>query len=401
MRTLRSEMLLYSVLGFAAMGLAVQAQTYTFSTLHSFKNDGTDPQFPEASLIVDAAGSLYGTSSGGGTNHIECGSGCGTVFKLSKTGVLSVLHYFVNAPDGEIPQTSLFRDSEGNLYGTTIDGGTGGCGTVFKITPSHVESVLYNFVCGSDGGQPSSVIVDAAGNIYGTSKTNNLDGLVFKIDPSHILTVLHAFCSRTACADGQDPEAGVVRDAAGNLYGTTFHGGPDLSPTGVAFKLTANGSETILHAFGFRLGDGFNPAQNLIQDNKGNLYGVTPNGGAHDPNFETGLGGTLFKQAEAGGPETVLYSFCGLPNCRDGNFPVGPVAMDASGSFYGTTRSSAHGGTVWRVNPQGRETVLHYFPPNVEINSGVVIDSAGNLYGTTFNGGSAGLGSVYKLTLLK
>jgi len=116
--------------------------------------------------------------------------------------------------------------------------------------------------------------------------------------------------------------------------------------------------------------------------------------------FESGDGGTLFRQPRAGGPETVLYSFCALPNCKDGSHPFGPVAMDASGNFYGTTSSSSHGGTVWQVTPEGRESVLHYFR-NVFINSGLVIDSAGNLYGTTFNGGSAGLGSVYKLTLVK
>jgi uncharacterized repeat protein (TIGR03803 family) len=401
MRKRFSSLTPYVALVFVTLGIpvAAPAQTYTFSTLYSFKNNSTDPEFPQAALVIDSAGNLYGTSSSGGSNHVECNLGCGTVFKVSKTGVLRVLHDFVNAPDGENPQTSLFRDSKGNLYGSTEGGGSGGCGTVFKITSAGVESVLYSFLCGTDGFSPSSVVLDPLGNIYGTAMTNDDHGLVFEIDTSNNFSVLYNFCSKTSCADGELPEGGVVRDTEGNLYGTTNFGGTNLS--GVVFKLTPEGTETVLHDFAAKQGDGLYPFYNLIQDGKGNLYGVTPQGGAHDPFDLNGRGGTLYKQPEAGGTETVLYSFCALTSCRDGYSPTGPVVMDAAGNFYSTTlgSSSSAGAVVWKLSgATGKESVLHSFG-KVEINSGLVSDGAGNLYGTTFTGGAAKLGSVYKLTL--
>jgi uncharacterized repeat protein (TIGR03803 family) len=156
MRKRFSSLIPYVALAFVNLGIPVgaPAQTYTFSTLYSFKNNSTDPEFPQAALVIDSAGNLYGTSSSGGSNHVECNLGCGTVFKVSKTGVLTVLHDFVNAPDGENPQTSLFRDSKGNLYGSTVGGGSGGCGTVFKITPAGVESCCTTLFAARTGVNP-------------------------------------------------------------------------------------------------------------------------------------------------------------------------------------------------------------------------------------------------------
>lgn len=257
------------------------AQAFNYSVLYSDKNNLTDPRFPEASLITDSAGNLYGTSFSGGSDHSQCNEGCGTVFKVTQTGVMSVLHYFQQPPDGINPQTSLVRDSAGNLYGSTNAGGTDGGGTVFKIRLSGVETILHNFSNQGDGSSPSSLVLDAAGNIYGTAQTSDLAGLVFKIDANNNFSVLYNFCSLSDCADGQLPVGGVLIDNAGNLYGTTADGG--AYGEGTLFKVTPEGLETVLHSFGGVSGDGANPYGNLKQDAFGNLYGVTNVGGANDP----------------------------------------------------------------------------------------------------------------------
>lgn len=394
----------YFVVAFVALGIdpVAHSQTYKYSTLYSVKNTLTDPRFLESSLIVDSAGNLYGTSAAGGRNRTFCNLGCGTVFQVTKSGVLSVLHYFQAPPDGVNPQTSLFRDAAGNLYGTTVEGGTFGAGTVFKITPSNVETVLYSFTGGTDGSSPSSVLVDSAGNIYGTAQTNSLAGLVFKIDASNNFSVLYNFCSLAACADGESPSGGLTRDKSGNLYGTTAFGGA-FGLGGTLFKVTPSGVETVLHSFGAP-GDGFEPSYNLIHDVNGNLYGVTVLGGANDPLDETG--GTVFKLSEADGAETLLYSFCSLSKCDDGFSPIGPVQMDKTGNFYGVTLSSNVSinnqfPLVWKLDTTGKETLLHSFSHTAEVLTGIVIDGAGNLYGTTLNGGANNIGAVYKLTVVK
>jgi uncharacterized repeat protein (TIGR03803 family) len=385
----------YLVLAFAALGIdsIAHAQTYKYSTLYTFKNNSTAPARIVASLIVDSAGNLYGTSSTGGSNHSFCNLGCGTVFKVTKSGVMSVLHYFQAPPDGVNPQTSLFRDAAGNLYGTTVEGGTFGCGTVFKITPSNVETVLYSFTCGTDGGSPSSVIVDSAHNIYGTAQTNSLAGLVFKIDAKNNFSVLYNFCSLVSCADGELPSGGLTKDAAGNLYGTTSYGGTVNLLGGTVFKVTPSGVETVLHSFGFGgvPGDGADPYYNLIHDLSGNLYGVTIVGGANDF-LDEGPGGTLFEVSEADGAEAVLYSFCSPPKCTGGYSPEGPVQMDKAGNLYGVTQG------VWEVDTSGEESTVHSFG-TTQGSTGLVIDGEGSLYGTT--GGANNIESVYKLTLVK
>jgi uncharacterized repeat protein (TIGR03803 family) len=148
-------------------------------------------------------------------------------------------------------------------------------------------------------------------------------------------------------------------------------------------------------------GDGLKAAYNLKQDAKRNLYGVTVHGGVNDP-FGSNPGGTLFKEPEAGGTETILYSFCSLANCEDGHTPIGPVQIDSAGNYFGVAEGGSNGsGLVWQVSTGGKETVLFNFAKSVVLLSGLVIDSSGNLYGTTFNGGKSHQGSVYKLTLQK
>lgn len=403
---MRSRSLTLILLSLLALPLAAEAQTYTYSTLYSFKNNGTDPAFPQANLIVDAVGNLYGSSANGGT------FGFGTVFKITPNGKLSVLHNFQGPPnDGEQPFSSLFRDSAGNLYGTTANGGNStlfacaggiGCGTVFKVTPAGKETVLYNFTGLADGLEPfAPVVLDPSGNIYGTVDGSFGNGdIVFKLDKAGKFTVLYQFCSLPNCADGGAPQSGLLRDKTGNFFGSTEAGGISQNggPTlGLVYELTPAGMETVLHDFTGG-SDGANPQGNLVQDASGNLYGITLDDG-------TGGNGTVFKVTK-GGAETVLYEFCSLPNCVDGGSPGAPVAIDKSGNIFGISfLGGANGnGAVWEVSTSGIETVLFSFtgPKGFgTVAPGLVIDSAGNLYGATFFGGPAHLGSVFKLTLEK
>lgn len=386
------------LLSFLLLPVLATAQTYKYSTLYAFKNNGTDPQNPYAPLIVDSAGNLYGTSNNGGKYSN------GTVFKVTKSGTLTVLHSFQGSPsDGENPQASLTRDSAGNLYGTTEYGGDYDGGVVFKLSSSNQETILFSGfdATGVNGGVPNSVVRDSAGNLYGTTLQGGLgpySGIAFKLDTNDNFTVLHDFCSAGGpdCSDGSQPLSLIT--TGGNFYGTTEHGG-DLGG-GTVYKITPEGVVTVLHSFG-GAGDGKLPGGSLRQDAKGNLYGVTLNGGINDTFDE---GGILFKQPEAGGPETVLYNFGSLPNCADGCNPLGPIAMDKTGNIYGIAFTGGFDlspAVVWEVNTAGKETILHTFGTNVFVFAGIIIDSAGNLYGVTTSGGPANLGGVYKLTLEK
>jgi uncharacterized repeat protein (TIGR03803 family) len=218
---------------------AAQGQTYT--VLHSFAGpptDGSNP-FDSGSLVRGSAGNLYGTTTFGGA------SGKGVVFKVDPTGMETVLYSFTGGADGASPSAGLIRDKEGNLYGATAYGGDLsaffglGCGVVFKLDSSGNETVLYTFTCGADGlqdgSQPRAVLVrDKAGNLYGTTEAGGTFGygMVFKLDRTGKETVLHTFTG----ADGLQVDAGLIRDAEGNLYGTTVGGG--ASGDGVVFKLT-------------------------------------------------------------------------------------------------------------------------------------------------------------------
>ncbi|MGE5056322.1 MAG: choice-of-anchor tandem repeat GloVer-containing protein [Acidobacteriota bacterium] len=369
------------------------AQAQTFTTLFSFNNsDGANPQ---ASLIMDAQGNLYGTTSSGGTY------GFGTVFKLDPSGKETVLHSFAgNLEDGGTPVANLIADVSGNLYGTTDQGATpAGGGTVFKLDPSGNETILHSFTGGSDGGNPESgLVMDAQGNFYGTTFAGGAYGFgtVFKVDLSGNETVLHSF---TGGSDGYMPHGNLIMDAQRNLYGTTFSSNNPAQGNGVVFKLDPAGSETVLYTFTGG-GDGAWPNA-LIMDAAGNLYGTAGFGG--NPNCYSGQGcGTVFK-VDPSGNETVLYSFTGG---SDGQGP-GSLIMDAQGNLYGTTSSGgAYGyGTVFRLNPSGSETVLHSFTGGNDgmlPSGGLIMDAANNLYGTTYGGGASnncygGCGTLFKV----
>jgi uncharacterized repeat protein (TIGR03803 family) len=352
----------------------------------------------------------------------------------------TVLYTFTGLADGLLPEAGLIRDGEGNLYGTTVYGGDDsgcsvfgnpGCGVVFKLDRSGAETVLYTFTGGADETNPSGLIRDDDGNLYGVSGIFGAGpvGTVFKLAPpaqtgdAWTHTVLYTFCSQPNCTDGQVPFAGPIRDAAGNLYGTTYGGGEGCSGyggCGVVYKLDRKGNETVLYSFcpaGYgNCTDGAYPEAGLTQDAAGNLYGTTSSGGANQ--------GTVFKlapPAQQGGvwTETVLYSFTGG---TDGGQPQASVILDAAGNLYGTTLvggdSSCNAvfgpgcGVVFKLAPPAQlsgawtETVLHAFTEGTDGGTpyaGVIQDAAGNLYGTTWFGGLAGppcdsfCGVVFKL----
>jgi uncharacterized repeat protein (TIGR03803 family) len=354
----------------------------TLTTLYSFCSvvSGTgaclDGESPLGSLIQGDDGNFYGTTSGGGANDYY-----GTVFKLTPDGTLTTLYSFCSLVsdtgvclDGDAPQFGLIQGSDGNFYGTTGGGGSGGHessedGTVFKITPAGALTTLYSFCsvldstgnC-SDGEYPrGGVILGDDGNLYGTTYWSGAHGrgMVFKLTPDGTLTTLYSFCngydeSRNSCTDGQWPVGGVIQGSDGNFYGTTYWGGADN--VGTVFKLTPSGTLVTLHSFGRRPGDGLYPEAGLIQGTDGNFYGTTYAGGAK-PNQVNAGPGTVFKIAPSG-KLTTLYNFCrkGQPafgNCISGENPEAVLIQGSHGDFYGTTVSGgANGlGTVFEVGP--------------------------------------------------
>jgi len=413
----------------ATVTVAPVTLAYSETVLYNFCSAAncTDGAYPlYAGLIQDADGNLYGTtfSGGAGNGAGNGGSGVGTVFKVDNTGHETVLYSFCSAAyctDGVFPYAGLIQDADGNLYGTTEEGGVSGYGsasgdgTVFKVDNTGHETVLYSFCSAAnctDGSNPyAGLIQDAAGNLYGTTEAPggaNGGGTVFKVDNTGHETVLYNFCSAVNCTDGFAPSAGVIEDAAGNLYGTTVQGGANNG--GTVFKVDNAGHETVLYNFcsAANCTDGQHPAAGLIQDAAGNIYGTTLAGGANYGT--TGVngfrgGGTVFRVDNAG-HETVLYNFCSASNCTDGFNPYAGLIQDAAGNLYGTTfQGGANygttgvngyrgGGTVFRVDNAGHETVLYSFCSAANCTdgsspyAGLIQDPAGNLYGTTFAGGA-------------
>jgi len=246
---------------------------WTETVMHLF--DGADGAHPTA-LIRNSSGDLYGTTFDDGAHN------AGTVFKLDSTGQLTTLHNFEESTEGRGP-LALVRDSSGNLYGATNMGGSFGHGTVFKLSAAGKLTILYRFTGAADGGLPNPGMVrDKSGDLYGTTAYGgNGSGTVFKLalgsNGKWTETVLYSFCAMVNCTDGGGPLAGVFRDAAGNLYGTTSGGG--ASGLGTVFKLDATGTETVLHSFTGP--DGKSPYAGVVQDSAGNLYGTTYLGGAY------------------------------------------------------------------------------------------------------------------------
>jgi uncharacterized repeat protein (TIGR03803 family) len=357
------------------------AQTYTFSTLVNIPNVPTSALGPY-SIALDPSGNIYGVSDGLEANQ-------GTIFKVTPSGKLSVLHRFgQSADDAASPRSSLIRDAQGNWYGVTAFGGAFNQGAIFKVTPQGNETVLYSFPVEASYGSISTLARDSAGNLYGY---NFLDsGSLFKLAPDGTYTVVYNFCSLSNCVDGVEPSGGPILKSDGNLYGIAQLGGTSKNcdgGCGVVFKVTPEGQETVLHSFtGGK--DGSDPFAKLTQDSQGNLYGTTYLGGANN-------NGTVFKVTNAG-KESVLYSFCLLSGCLNLGYPVGPVALDAAGNIFGVTSVGTVG--VYKLTPAGEATDVYDRPVGSELGYLVAVDNAGNLYGFSMDGGPAKVGTIFKLT---
>jgi len=413
----------FAIFFLSSVLVPARSQAQTFKVLHTFH--GPDGAEPLTQLSRDAAGDFYGTTTLGGEKCPFIRGvlyRCGTVFKLDKTGKQVWLHSF-NGADGALPSIGVLRDAAGNLYGTTVLGGdtkcyTYGCGTVFRLDAAGKETLLYEFRNTYDGEEPESLLVeDTAGSLYGTTYEDGMGafgdgGTVFRVDADGNKTLLYSFCSETNCEDGQFPSPGVIRDASGNIYGVTDAGGADGQ--GTVFELDTTGKETVLYSFTGGA-DGGRPGSVLIADSEGNLYGTTEGGGK---GCGTGCG-VVFELSPQGKSwtENVLYTFCSLSNCADGEEPDrGPLVRDAAGNLYGTTlfggtHQNCNGscGVVFKLDTAGKETVLHSFTGGADGASpgaGLIMDKAGNLYGTTGIGGDAkcpaghghGCGVVFELT---
>lgn len=374
--------LLVLVLGLVATQFS---QAQTFSVLYNFGGaaDGGDPY---AGLIRDASGNLYGTVGYGGTAY------AGGVYKVDALGNETMLYSFTGGADGAFPISTLARDSAGNLYGTTTQGGSTGAGVVFKVDPSGNETVLHNFTGGSDGVDPvGGLLLDSAGNLYGTTAqggTYNC-GILFKLTPAGTETIVHTFTG--APTDGKYPTyTSVVSDGLGSLYGVTEEGG--RFGNGIVYQVSKGGKFSILHSFAGGTIDGCNVLGIPFRDKSGNIYGVTSSCGASNL-------GTVWKLTP-GGTETVLHSFAG--GTADGEYPLAGVVADARGNLYGSTETggSANLGAVYRVNQTGQFTLLHSFTGSAdgEFPYGGFVLQSGALYGTAQNGGSIGYGTVWKLT---
>jgi uncharacterized repeat protein (TIGR03803 family) len=446
----------FSLVALAIISLPADGQPFGVSEkiLWSFGN-GTDGAAPWAGVIRDRWGNLYGTTNGGGTY------GVGTVFELTPDGTESVLWSFGNGTDGQRPHAGLIMDKSGNLYGTTAHGGAYGGGTVFELTPpssngsAWTESILWSFGNGTDGIDPEAgLIMDKSGNLYGTTSIGGANGasasagggIVFELTPPSSSggtwseSILWNFAAATNGPaspnpnpqDGTTPEAGLLMDKSGNLYGTTAYGGtygtfvfepdnPFPPPTGggTVFELTppaASGgtwTESILWNFGNGT-DGNVPRAGLIMDRSGNLYSTTVAGGIYgvqNSAMPPAGDGTIFKlmpPSTSGGSwtESILWNF---GNDSDGLAPNASLIMDRSGNLYGITPAGGAnaGGTVFKLTPQGTESVLWSFGSDSDgkgPSGGLLLGPRDNLYGTTVTGGAYpgpfgdGSGTVFEIS---
>ncbi|HZQ24852.1 MAG TPA: choice-of-anchor tandem repeat GloVer-containing protein [Terriglobales bacterium] len=375
----------------AAAATASSAQTY--KTLVSF--NGTNGANPYSSVVQGVDGKLYGTTYAGGTS-LNCGGGCGTIFKINSSGTLTTIHNFdYFAGDGVY--AGLVLATNGNFYGTTDGGGTDNYGTVFKSTSSGTLTTLHSFDF-TDGEIPAGGVVQATNNnFYGTTDSGGAFGYgtVFKITPTGTVTTLYSFCPN--CPDGSTPYAGLIQATDGNLYGTTDASG--INNAGTVFKITPSGTLTTIHQFCTQTcADGSNPYAPLVQGSDGNLYGTTYSGGAH-------FHGTVFK-ITLSGTLTTLYSFCVQLSCEDGSGPTAGLIQATDGNFYGTTLGGGtnSGGTIFKITPTGTLTTLHNFCGQTNCSdgnrplAGLFQATDGTFYGTTQFGGVNGDGTVFRLS---
>ncbi len=421
------RLLTISALAFLATALApvTNAQAWTMKTLYNFcsEPDCTDGEVPLGRLVRDSAGNLYGTTYLGGT------AGEGAVFELSrkqKAWSYHLLYSFcpvAGCADGALPWVGLIQDVKGNFYGTTLAGGGHRCGTAFRLSPNarHTKwklKVLHAFNCAPDGDEPvtaltyqgaaTGALYDGTSPLYGATRQGGRRdiGAVYEIalkDGQWTETVLYSFC----CGNGKEPNGDVALDASGNLYGNTAFGGAGHS--GTVYKLSPNAERTkwtqsVLYSFCVnrlrKCPDGYEPQGPLTMDSAGNLFGTTVDV----------FDGVVFRLKPDGDiwRQRVVYSFCSLQNCADGESPGGGVIIDASGNLFGTTEHGGAGfltgGTVFELNG-GTLTTLYSFCQIGSCADGgapsapLIMDEAGNLYGSTSDyGANGGGGTVFELS---
>ena len=408
----------------AAVQSPASASGWTLRTLYSFCAqpncaDGRNPGYGD--LVMDENGNVYGTTERGGPNS------SGTVFKVDPSGDERVLYAFCASSkcnNGRRPVGGLALGLGNILWGTTY--GTGSLtqgrnpgGVLYEVPPGHsgFTNCILARPTGCNAGEFSVASpIYRNGYLYGTASWGgsnlvaDLDccGTVFTLitefanPPFQIAS--YSFCSLAACRDGARPEAPVMLDASGNVYGTTVYGG--LDGGGTVFEVTEGGStgnstESVLYSFcsALQCTDGWYPHAGLVIDVAGNFYGTTAAGGAQN-------GGVAFKLTP-GGSETVLYSFCSMPNCADGSAPQAGLVRDNSGNLFGTTKKGGanNAGTVFEISSGGQQTVLYSFCSAAACTdgkgplAGLLMDQSGNLFGTTFGGGANGEGgTVFELS---
>lgn len=409
MKTICSKTI-YAILAVALMTLAFPVTGWgaTYKVLKAlYPLDGLEPV---GGLVFDAAGNLYGTTSlGGGMNQGNQGSVF--ILKPAATGPWgeSALHIFrADGHDGQIPKGNLIIDGQGNLYGSTILGGASSAGTIYELSPTSqgrwTETQLHAFST-SDGASPSSLLRDSAGNIYGTAFKGGAHGVgvAFELSPTggggYNYTILYTFGAHTG--DARSPRSELIQDSAGNLFGTTKGGGQ--YGDGTVFELSpligSGWTETVLYSFNGT--GGLTPMAGLTMDPAGNLYGTTESGGS----FSLGNVFELSPTQGGGWTEKELYAFGTTPG--DGAEPFATLTLDAAGNLYGTTSygGGGFGGTVFEVSPVGggqwTNTTLYSFSSGLNGSTPfapVILDGAGNLYGTTEFGGGSNAGVVFELT---
>ncbi len=385
------------------------AQAATFNVIYTFTGQ-SDGATPYAGLTMDRLGNLYGTTSAGG-------AGYGTVFQLKRSGsswIQSTIYTFTGGNDGAGPRARVVLGPDGALYGTTLSGGGGGCGTqgcgtAFRLACNTAicywkETILHRFTGGTDGGQPlGDLVFDRSGNIYGTTQQGGLAqscaglgcGIVFQLSHSNANWTENVLYQFAGGSDGSTPNGGVVFDHSGNLYGTTLKGGS--SNFGTVFQLTPSGSgwtQNVLYSFQDLL-DGAYPDSGVMFDASGNLYGATILDG-------TGGGGTVFELTPSGSNWifSVVYGLTGNAG------PFGNLSLDSAGNLYGTTyQDGAYtAGSGFKLTLSlgiWTYTTLYNFAGGNDGGlpvSNLVFDSSGNRYGTASYGGSDGDGVVFEIT---
>lgn len=347
---------------------------------------GPDGSFPNSGLSEGTDGNFYGTTSTGGVNDR------GTVFRVTPTGVHTVLYSFTSAPtDGQNPESGLELGADGAFYATTSAGGAYGGGTFFRITQNGAHTLLFSFGGNGSGRNPQGLTLLDDGNFYGTTTeggANNL-GTVFRISASGVHTILHSF----SASAGHSPVAGLSPSADDrHLFGVTNFGG--TNDVGTIFRIARDGSGyTTLYSFGAGPTDGAYPGVKLRRLPDGSQYGSTGSGG-------TAGFGTIFRYDPVSGETKVVHSFTGAPD--GGSFPSSRLRIGHDGNLYGVTYygGSFDAGTFFRMTPAGDLTLLYNFSGGEggsRPNSSLLLSDTGDFYGTTVTGGKAFAGTIYKI----